>query len=461
MVSGTMTPSDALLWAIDRDPVLRPTITAVVLLDRPPRWESLVERVLALVSAVPRFRCRVAPPSTPWGRPRWVDDGSFDLAWHLKRVGCPPPGDLRSVLDLAQAMATTGFDHELPLWEAVVVEGMEGGRSAVVVKLHHAMIDGVGGLAVTMGIVDPDGSTPQRPRRQGEPPAAPGGLALPPALRGPVAAAVRMGRLPWRIAAEVAEAAAHPAGSLRQAQATARSTVRLVAPHPTPISTLLGPRGKARQFEAFDLPLDDLRQSAAAYKVTVNDVFVSAILAGLGRYHRQHGTEAGQLRALMPISIRRPDDPVDSNRFVPARFVLPVAHLRATELVEVVHRLTSEWKGSRALDLSDSIAWLLDRLPGPVTASVFGAMLKGTDFVATNVPGPPVEVHVGGAKVESFYAFAPPSGAAVNVALVTLAQVGSIGVNIDRGAVPDSAFLVSCLRQGFDQLCAGRRRSPR
>ncbi|HXY26690.1 MAG TPA: wax ester/triacylglycerol synthase domain-containing protein, partial [Acidimicrobiales bacterium] len=150
----TMSGSDALLWTISADPVLRPTIVAVVVLGGRPEWGEVRERVARLTVMVPRLRSRVVPRPPGLGRPRFVPDDGFNLSDHLRRARLPENGGLRDVLDLAQTMATTGFDSALPLWEAVLVEEVDGDRAAVVLKVHHALIDGVGGLAVLAHLFD-------------------------------------------------------------------------------------------------------------------------------------------------------------------------------------------------------------------------------------------------------------------------------------------------------------------
>ena len=155
-VADTMSGSDALLWTVGRDPVLRPTVVAVMALDRAPCWTDVRDRVAALVDIVPRFRSRAKSRPLGRGRPQFVTDDRFDLDLHLRRMLLPPHATFRDVLDLAQAMATTGFDTELSPWEAVVVEGVDGEGAALVIKLHHALVDGVGGVAVLMHLLDSD-----------------------------------------------------------------------------------------------------------------------------------------------------------------------------------------------------------------------------------------------------------------------------------------------------------------
>ena len=110
---GEMSDSDAVLWTIGRDPVLRSPILAVMLLDEEPDWEVGLARVEMLTVIEPRLRARAVAQPYGLGNPQWVDDGRFDLAHHVHQVGAPPPGTFRGVLDLAQLMGTNAFDPEL------------------------------------------------------------------------------------------------------------------------------------------------------------------------------------------------------------------------------------------------------------------------------------------------------------------------------------------------------------
>ncbi len=107
-----------------------------------------------------------------------------------------------------------------------------------------------------------------------------------------------------------------------------------------------------------------------------------------------------------------------------------------------------------ALQMTSTLAGILNRLPTAATTALFGGMLKCCDFVTTNVPGAPVPVYVAGARVDRFYAFAPPAGAAFNVALISHCDTCCIGLVIDTVAVPDPDVLVACLHDGFHEVLA-------
>ena len=150
-----MSDADALMWNIEKDPLLRSTIVTVLFLDRAPDWDALVRRVEAGTRVIPRLRQRVATPMLRIGPPLWSADPHFDLGFHMHRVRSAD-GTVESVLDLARTAAMAGFDRARPLWEYTVVEGLEDGRAAMVLKVHHSLTDGVGGMKLLMMLFDFD-----------------------------------------------------------------------------------------------------------------------------------------------------------------------------------------------------------------------------------------------------------------------------------------------------------------
>src|SRR6476646_10732312 len=148
-----MSDSDALMWNIEKDPLLRSTIVTVLILDQAPDWDRLVDRIERGTWLIPRMRQRVATPLLRIGPPQWAGDTNFDLRYHLRRVrACAPTLD--AVLDLARTAAMAGFDRARPLWEYTVVEGLEDDRSAMILKVHHSMTDGVGGMKLLLMLFD-------------------------------------------------------------------------------------------------------------------------------------------------------------------------------------------------------------------------------------------------------------------------------------------------------------------
>lgn len=453
--SSNLNASDAVLWNIERDPCLRTTIVAIFLLDRVPDWERLRERIVEASTQVPRLRQRVVTSSLHVGPPRWQYDEAFDLDYHLRRVVCPAPGELRTVLDLAAPIAMAAFDKDRPLWEFTLVEGLSGGRAALIQKVHHSFTDGIGGMKLAGLILDTTRARPRHaapierthPKQVSTVEAALGSIADD--VRAVTDASVRGSRLlPGLAAAAVLQ----PARLVKSGVRGVRSVVKLMAPARSPLSPVMDQRGMSRWLATFDVPLEEMLAAAHAADSTLNDAFLASLTDGLRRYHERHGAPVSELRVTMPINLRRPDDPLGSNRFVPARLAIPIDAVDAAERMRRLGELARGWRREPSLPFSDTIAGALNRLPVAISTSVLGGMLKAIDFVATNVPGFSHRMYLAGAEVVREYAFAPPSGAAFSVALLSHGDQCCIGINVDTTAVPDAANLVACLQEGFDDV---------
>jgi diacylglycerol O-acyltransferase len=451
-----MSNEDALMWNIEKDPILRSTIVAVALLDRAPEWDRLFRRLHGASIAIPRLRQTVVVPPLRVAAPRWILDPDFDLGFHVRRVVLPAPGDVRTLLDHVAPIACDAFDRARPLWELTAVEGFDGDRAAVVLKVHHSLTDGVGGMELLAHLVDLERDAPS-PDDQAEPHAervSRLGLLRTAGIEAALGTA-RVGlALPRAALAAAGRAAGDPLGTGRRGAETLASISRALAPATEPLSPLMRRRSLGRRLDVFDLPLDDLRRAAKAAEGSLNDAFVAAVAGGLARYHDRHGSPVEQLRMTLPISLRTSDDPAAGNRFAPARFPVPATADRARQRIAAIRGLVQGWRSEPALALTGQLAGVLNRMPTTATTALFGGMLKCVDFVATNVPGAPVPVFAAGAAVERFYALAPPSGAALNVALVSHVDQCCIGVVADTAAVPDSENLIADLRAGFEEVLA-------
>ncbi|HLH29455.1 MAG TPA: wax ester/triacylglycerol synthase domain-containing protein, partial [Acidimicrobiales bacterium] len=182
-----MRETDALSWRIERDPVLRSNVVAVAWLDRSPDWGRLRDRVEKASSALPSFRQRVVELPGPLPAPRWVADDEFDLDWHLRRIDAPDPHGPEAVLDVARRAAMSSFDPARPLWEFTLVDRVVGGRAALVLKIHHSLTDGVGGIQLALHLFELDPGTGRQSARVVEPVVEPAARAGSPAPAGTTA----------------------------------------------------------------------------------------------------------------------------------------------------------------------------------------------------------------------------------------------------------------------------------
>jgi WS/DGAT/MGAT family acyltransferase len=452
-----MSDADALMWTIEKDPLLRSTITAVSLLDRSPDPDRLVERLERGTRLIPRLRQRVVGNPLSLAPPRWEADPHYDLGYHLRFMNLGGEGTLRSVLDLAAPIAMQGFDRARPLWEFYVVDGLEDGQAALIQKIHHAITDGVGGVKIAMVLFDLE----REPAAGADPmPEAPAINVLGPVDRlwdglGHVyRRQLGIARRSLGSATSVAATAlADPAAAAREVGETLGSLRRLLAPATQPLSPIMARRSLSVHLDALSIPLDELKRAAKASGGKLNDAFVAGVAGGLRRYHDHHGAPVDELRMTMPISIRSGEtEELAGNQFVPARFPVPLRAADPIEHMQTIRRLVAEQRGERALALTEPLAGVLNRLPTSLTTQLFGSMLKGVDFVTSNVPGAPIPVYFAGAQITEQYPFGPMSGSASNITLLSWLDHVQIGVNVDPAAVPDADVFQRCLVEGFDDV---------
>lgn len=460
-----MSDADALMWNVEKDPLLRSTIVSVVQLDRSPSWERLVDRIERGAYLIPRLRQRVVTPFLGLGPPHWSADPNFDLAYHLRRVRAPEPATFDTVLDLARTVAMASFDRARPLWEFTLVEGLRDGGAALILKVHHSMTDGVGGMRLAMMLFDLE-------RDPGDPGPA-GDVAelaahTPFGLVGPALElwrdrALGMTRRALITALETPRRFLRdPRRSLEQVAAVGGSVARMLAPALTPRSPIMTERTLARRLDTLELPLDDLKRAAKAVGGTLNDAFVAAVVGGMQRYHARHESLPDDLRMTMPINVRKEGSTsLGGNQFTPARFLVPLSVTDPGERVTTLGALARQVRDEPAVQMTDALAAVLNQLPTSVTTALFGAMLKGADFVTSNVPGVPFPVYLAGAELRGNYAFGPLSGSAANITLVSHCGACCIGVNTDAVAIPDADEFMEALADGFAEIVAlGARAEP-
>jgi WS/DGAT/MGAT family acyltransferase len=324
-------------------------------------------------------------------------------------------------------------------------------------KVHHAVTDGVGGMQLLAHMVDLTHDAPGP--TEAETPPEPEGerlgqiQLLNESMGHNRRRAVGIARrLPSVTAGAAMGALRDPRGSASAVVDAARSIGRTITPAGGPMSPVMVDRGLGRKLDLFDIDLDELRRAAKTTGGSLNDVFVAAVVGGLQRYHARHGSAPAELRMTLPINLRDSGDAAAGNHFAPARFAVPANVDDPQERVQAIGALVRSWRSEPALQMTGPLAGVLNRLPTGTTTALFGSMLKCCDFVTTNIPGAPVTVYAGGAKVERMYAFAPPAGAAVNVSLISHNDTCCIGIVCDTTAVPDPDVLVRSLWEGFDEL---------
>jgi len=448
-----LTGWDAATWrTASNDPHLRSTVVALVLLDGTPSWDRLRARVERLTRIVPVLRQRPLRGLFGVSSPRMAVDPDFDLDLHLRRMRLAGDGSWGELLDEARRMSLTDFDRDRPLWELVLVEGLEGGRAALILKLHHAIADGQATVLIGLNLVEL--TAEPNPDEDAGPEA--------PAAFSAAAHEVSLADIADNVkrSVDAAEQAAEqllkfakgsvtdPVTTWQSAAETLMSVSRFTAMPDGPLSPLLTQRGTTYRFAGFDLPFSALRTAAKSRGRSVNDAFMAAVGLGFERYHVRHGMVADELRFNVPISLR--GDAGDTsgqaaNAVTIARFALPVAGLSVDERMETAHDAVEHWRDEPALRLANPLAEVSWLIPVPVLAQAALA----SDVTTSNVPGPPIPLYVAGERIVGMYPLVATIGAAANVTMVTYDGSAFVGLAADERAVPDLDALVTDLRSGF------------
>ena len=445
-IEGHLGPVDAFTVNLERDPLLRATIVAFAVFDRTPDWDVLVDRMDRATRLTPRFREKLV--DAPLAPPRWIVDPEFDISMHLRKGRVPAGGDIGDVVEFARVAGMTAFDHDRALWEFTLLEGLPDGRAALVMKFHHALTDGVGGIEIAAHVVD---FSPEAPDMGPMPPAPE------PSEHGPLEAlgdtlGYHVGRMAGATGSFVRNApgaaarmATNPAATVADGIRTVRGVARFARPINRTLSPVMSQRRTRRDCGTLDVPFDGLHDAAHRVDGTLNDAFLAGVAGGLRLYHERHDSEVDNLRVSMPISTRTDEDGPGGNKVTLQRFELPVGTVDPDERMREIGRTCRDLRHDPAIPYSGAVAGTLNMLPVDMTAG----MLKHVDILASNVPGFPEPVYIGGALLESFHVFGATLGSAANVTLMSYRDSCHIGVTTDSGAVVDPDVFRDCLAEGF------------
>lgn len=438
---------------------MRSAIMGVFLLESTPDIGALRDRMDRVTRWFPALRERVVEPIGSVGQPRMVVDPDFDITFHTARYVLPAPGSWEQVMSHARRQSMYDLDRDRPLWRATLIEGLEGGRSAILLMVHHAIADGQGTVMMLAGLVD--WSSGAAPTDEPMPPAPAPGRTDP--ITATVAAvgsaAKRAGGLGRQAVRDLPSSArtmiAHPRESTSEAVRLAASAARVLRLHREPLSPLMRDRGTTYSSRTLDVPFDALRSSAKLYGGSLNDAFLAALVGGMRRYHALHGVEVGSLRINVPVSTRSTGSSADSdatsNAVSIARIELDAAERDVPTRFAQAAAAVSAARDEPALHYADLAADASRLLP----VSVIAGVAKASDLTASNVPGLPAPVWLGGVALERLYPIVPTMGASVNVTMLSYARAHcSIGVSMDDVAVRDPDVLMECLAEGFAEIGA-------
>jgi diacylglycerol O-acyltransferase / wax synthase len=416
------------------------------------RLDEIRAEVESRLHLVPKLRKRVRLPLVGESAPVWVDDPDFDIAAHVHQAALPEPGDEAQLLGLCARLMSCPLDRDRPLWDIWLIDGLEGGRVAMLEMLHHSVADGLAGVELATVLLD------LKPRAPAPHPSD-GWRPAPPRKR----AAVTVDGLAdwadaiWRLTVDGFSALRHPSRTahlvVRYAGAFASLLPRTVV---VPDCSLNVPVGFDRRAVAVRHPLHELRRAEHHLGVTLNDLLLTAIASGVHDLLSARGepTEGRLLQVLVPVGFDHHDHQLGNEVSVMVVRVPIGAASAADRLREVARaeRSSKDWDQASATHLLLSS---LDALP-PAALAVASHLVHHQPFVnlvVTNVPGPDIPLYVLGARMLEAIPLVPLAGnLSVGVAALSYDGQLAIGILADPHACPDVDVLARGVDRSFNEL---------
>ncbi|BBX61388.1 putative diacyglycerol O-acyltransferase [Mycobacterium saskatchewanense] len=413
-------------------------------------FDRFREALAGRADAVPEFRLKLADTQLNLDHPVWVDDERFDLARHLHRVALPAPGGPRELAEICGHVAGLALDRDRPLWEMWVIEGLHGnGALSVILKAHHAVVDGVGGanLLAQLSSTLPDAPPPKPATRAGS------AHPLQIAASGLIGAMLR----PWRLAKVV------PATALTLAETVlrARGGHTMAAPFAAPPTAFNGPFTRHRNVALATLDLDELKAVKKRFGVTVNDAVTALCAGALRQFFLDRGELPGSpMVASVPVSVRGRSDRPGRNQTTwmlcrlethidePAQRLCRIAEGNAAAKAHAAAMgptLLQDWTQIAGQTMFGAAMRLLPRIPL--------SDKPPHNLVLSNVPGPQEQLYFLGCRIDAMYPLGPIiAGAGLNVTVMSLNGRLGIGITSCPDLVPELWELADAFPRALKEL---------
>lgn len=463
-------PEDAWFLYLE-GPTVHLQVTGLLLLDPSTApngfsFDRLRHYILGRLDLMPMLRRRLVEAPLAIDHPCWVEDSAFDVDDHVRLHRLEGGGSADELAAFVGDFAAAQLDRTRPLWELVLVEGLDDGNVAIVMKMHHCIVDGVSGMDVMAHLLDL--SPAPEPREAGawtpEPlPTTPGVLAA--ATWSRLTSPLRPLRAAMGVATSLGQLAAT---TIRRRLAGADAVTHpLNAPRTTFNASI-----SADRVVAFGLaPLDDLKTIRRAFGVTINDVVLAACTYGLRGYLQVNGCVPDQaLVCSVPVSTHGKGGGEGSTNQLSTMFVsLPVHLADPVEQLQVIHGSSlgaKEVQGSVGVDM---IRDVVEMIPASLfhlatrlysQARVADRLAPIHNLVVSNVVGSPVPLYMAGAEVVAMYPFGPlMEGTGLNVTVLSNTGEMNIGLIACPTLVPNLPLLLEQMLAGIAALLESAERA--
>lgn len=458
-----LTGLDTSFLHLERDATHMHVAACAVFEGTAPAYEDVVAEVLSRLHLVPRYRQRLASVPFDQGRPVWVDDPHFNITYHVRHTGLPRPGGDRELKRLSGRIFSQALDRTRPLWELWLVEGLSDERFALLTKTHHALVDGISGVDIATVLFDasPDPLPVAPPEQEWVP------RPLPSQAQLLADALLERATVPAEIVRGVRAALRGPRSVLRHAAGAlagvgAMTGAALSAAPSSPFNVRIGPH---RRFTWVEGDLGEFKAIKNALGGTVNDVVLTVVAGGLGRFMRRHGhvTDDIELKAMVPVSVRADvERGALGNRVAAMWAPLPVG---LTDPIERLRQVRGSMEGIKESGQAVG-AQVLTEVSGfaPPTIMAQAARLQARqrlfNLVVTNVPGPQFPLYVLGRRLSAIYPMVPlAENTALGIAIMSYNGQLNFGLVSDYDALSDVETLADDIRASIAELaaCAGPR----
>jgi WS/DGAT/MGAT family acyltransferase len=441
-------PTDRAFLAMDTGQVPE-QFGIILLLDQVGELDlSRARRLIAeRIQAVPRLRQRLLRTPFGCGGPIWVDDPGFDIRGHVRAVACREPGDEQALLDTALSLIVAPLRRSAPLWSAVVVTGLSDGRVALVVVLHHALADGVGGLAILASLVDAPANAPSAcfPRP------APGAARLAEEawvgrLRG-----LRYSSQAW----DLLRMSTGAGGGLHPPRAAPCSLNRRT--------------GQRRQLAVVRADIATVRAAAHRHGATTNDAILVAVAGALHRVLQTRGESLDTLMVTVPVSGRRAGGgPALGNMVSPMLVSVPASGDAGQRLAQVAAQVRAHKAAATGPPPIAVLGWLFRPLAALGGYHWYMNHQHRFHTLVSHVRGPAERVTFGGSPITSAIPVGVAEGGNVTVYFGVLSYAGTLTLTaiVDPDHFPDLDILTDALRAELDLIIyrrhggSGRSNSP-
>lgn len=443
-----MSFAEGMMWRLERDPQLSSTFGNITVFDRPIDIDRLRRRLERAAHLVPRLHQRVQEIPGNVAPPVWVADHDFHIERHVRTVQLSGEAGDRELYDLAVSLIAQPFDTRHPLWEFVVVEGLSGGRGALIQKLHHTVADGETSVQLSLQFLDLERDAPPPPPLPEDERAE--------LSRGPSAeqlareAFEQVGKAVNKATRQMLEMVSQPQ-KLAMTGVAAFDAAKAIGTTLTDTSAARSPlwtgRSARRHLETLRVPFRAAKDAATTMGGTLNHLFLTAAADAAGAYHRVLGSPVDTLRASMAVSTRTSES--GANAFSLVRFEVPTAEMAFAERFAAVRDLVAAARQASSGANLDTLARIGSTLPTPVLTRLARQQAHTIDFATSNVKAAPFPCYIAGGLILANYPIGPLSGVAFNLTLLSYNGSLDMGLNVDPAAVADPELLRVEMERSF------------